>query len=236
MKLTVLVTVFNEAKTVLKAVEEAKKIESEKEIIVIDNCSTDGSRELLKTIDDKAIQIIYQDRNYGYGKSIERGFALAKGEYIYVHMSDLEYHYANCFKMLRVMEVNNYDTIFGTRFKKNESIFKIIKQRRENIASLICTFLINKWYHRNFHDVLGARLYRKESIMRIPISTYGIGFEFEHTSRMCKYGLRIGEVEIQYSPRLIRAEKKIKPYHIFIALWTLFRVRYCDFLSKGFMQ
>lgn len=230
MKLTIVVIVLNEKKTILQAIEDAKKINVDKEMIVIDNCSTDGTREILKTIEDKSIKIIYQDKNYGIGRSVATGIALARSEYIFIQMSDLEYHYTNCLKMLKAAEENNYDAVFGSRFKKNnkESMLKIIWKRPEYIATLICTFLINKWYRCNFRDVLGNRLYRTKSVVNIPITSYGMGFEFEHTSRMCKKGLRIGEVEIQYKPRALRREKKVKPYHIFIALFTLFRVRYCD--------
>ena len=178
MKLTVVVTVFNEARTIIRAIEEAKKIDVDKEIIVIDNCSTDGTRELLKKVRDQAIEIIFQKENYGYGKSVERGFSLAKGEYIYIHMSDLEYPGLNCMKMLKIAEEENLDAVFGSRFKKKENMLKIITKRRENIASLISTLLINRWYKRKFTDVLGSRLYRKETIRHIPISTYRIGFEF----------------------------------------------------------
>ncbi|MDI6839391.1 MAG: glycosyltransferase [bacterium] len=71
MLLTIIVTVYNEVKTILQAIKDAQSLNVEKEIIVIDNCSEDGTRELLRSMGDKSIKIIYQDRNYGFGKSVK---------------------------------------------------------------------------------------------------------------------------------------------------------------------
>ena len=73
MKLTVIVTVFNEHETILKAIEQVKNLDVDKQIIIIDNCSTDGTREILKSIDDPDLQIVYQPLNYGYGRSVTHG-------------------------------------------------------------------------------------------------------------------------------------------------------------------
>lgn len=227
MKLTIIVPVFNEARTILRAIEEAKKIDVEKEIIVIDNCSTDGTREILKGLKDSSIKVIFQDKNYGFGNTIKTGLSLTKGEYIFVQMSDLEYDYRHCLWMLEMAEEQNYDAVFGSRLKNNkENKLKIIWKRPEYIASFICTFLINTWYKKNFTDVLGTRFYRTKSVKQVPITTLGVGFEFEHISRMCKYGYKIGEVGVPYKPRQRRREKKIRPYHLFLALLVFFRVRY----------
>lgn len=227
MKLTVLIPVFNEVKTIREAVEDARRIDAQSEIIVIDNYSTDGTRDILKSLDVEPIKIVFQDQNYGFGTSIEKGISLARGEYIYVHMSDREYHYSNCHQMLRLAEENNLDAVFGSRLKnRKKSVLGLIRERPEYIASFLCTFLINFWYRRNFTDVLGNRFYRRKSVLTIPITTHGIGFEFEHTSRMCKRGFKIGEIAVKYVSRPFRREKKIRPYHLLLALWVLFRVRY----------
>ena len=89
MRLTIIVTVYNEVRTVKQAIDDVRSLDIEKEIIVIDNCSTDGTKEILKGFNDDDIKIIYQDKNYGYGKSIERGVSLANGEYIFVQFNRL---------------------------------------------------------------------------------------------------------------------------------------------------
>lgn len=91
MKLTIVVTVYNEKSTILKAVDEVRNLNIEKQIIIVDNFSTDGTREILNNLNDNSLVIVYQTKNYGYGESVITGMNLAKGEYLYVHNSDLEY-------------------------------------------------------------------------------------------------------------------------------------------------
>ncbi|MCL4378886.1 MAG: glycosyltransferase family 2 protein, partial [Actinobacteria bacterium] len=133
MKLTVIVTVFNEKNTIVKAIEEAKSLNIDKEIIVIDNCSIDGSAEILKGIKDKSVKIVFQPQNYGYGQSVKTGLSIAKGEFLYVHYSDLEYDITSVYNMLDLIEQENLDVIFGSRlynFKKNvHSMFLLSKER-----------------------------------------------------------------------------------------------------------
>jgi len=231
MKLTVLVVVYNEVKTIIQAIEDAKSLDIEKEIIVIDNCSTDGTRELLGSIKDSSVHIVFQDKNYGFGKSIATGIALAKGEYIYVQFSDLEYDYRKCKDMLILAEKNNYDAVFGSRIKhllETRSRLSLIRERPGYLASLISTYLINKWYGYHFTDVIGAKFYKTSSVKKIPIDTYGMGFDFEFVSKMCKNRFRIGEISVGYKPRANSKEKKIKPYHMLNALWAMLKVRFCS--------
>lgn len=230
MKLTVLILVFNEAKTVLQAIEDARKIPVDsKEIIIIDNCSTDGARELLEGINDTSIRIIFQEKNLGAGNSIKVGLREAKGEFIYVHHSDLEYDYRFAVNMLNVAEKNNHDAVFGSRIaNKKYSTVSLIRERPEYLATIIATFLVNHWYGRNFTDIIGSRLYRTEVIRRIPPTSNGMGAEFEHVSKMCKAGLKIGEIPIGYKPRTNRNDKKIKSYNMLNAFFYLFKVRYFE--------
>ena len=231
MRLTIIVTVYNEVRTVKQAIDDVRSLDIEKEIIVIDNCSTDGTKEILKGFNDDDIKIIYQDKNYGYGKSIERGVSLANGEYIFVQFTDLEYDYTKCLDMLQLAEKNGYDAVFGSRLKdilKIRSKWSLVKERPACLATLISTYLVNKWYGYHFTDVIGTKLYRTSSVRTIPIDTYGPGFEFEHVSRMCKAGFKIGEINVGYKPRASNKEKKIKPYHMLNALWALFKVRFLE--------
>jgi len=231
MKLTILILVFNEVKTILQAIDDAKKIQvKDKEIVVIDNCSTDGTRRLLEEMHDASIRVIFQEKNFGAGYSVKVGIKEALGEFLYVHHADLEYDYRSAITMLDTAERNNYEVVFGSRLADNKySVVGLIRQRPEYLATIIATYLVNRWYNRNFTDIIGSRLYNTNAVRRIPLSSNGMGAEFEHVSRMCKAGLRIGEIPVAYKPRANRSEKKIKPYNMLNALYCLFKIRYFDY-------
>jgi len=232
MKLTVMIPVFNEAKTLLQAIKDVEKITvPDKEVIIIDNCSTDGSREMLKKFEAnefRKYKFIYNERNLVAGSFLVV-MKLAKGEYLYAHHSDLEYDPSDAMEMLEIAEQGSYDVVFGSRLKAvKDSKWSIIKNRPASLASIICTALINKWYGKNFTDIIGTRLYRTSSIKKIPMTTFGHGSEFECVSRMCKKKFKMAEVAVSYQPRSYSEGKKIKPYHILNALLAMFKVRYFE--------
>lgn len=231
LKLTVVITSYNEVRTVLQAIKDAKLIDvQDKEIIVIDNYSTDGTRELLKKINDSSINLIFQNKNYDFGKSIELGLSIARGKYTYIHHADNEYDYRYVSKMLEFAEKNDLDILIGSRIKDfNDSTLNLIKQRPEYLATIISTYLINLWYGKRFTDIIGSRLYKTSSIKTVPINTYSIaGFDFESISRICKRKFKIGEIAIGYTPRISKKDKKIKWYHMFYALVSMFKVRFFE--------
>jgi len=227
MKLTVMVPVYNEVKTILQAIKDVEKIKvPDKEVIIIDNCSTDGTKELLQGLKlNKGYQIIYNKKNLVAGSFVIVR-KLAKGEYIYPHHSDLEYDSRDAMRMLEIAEQGSYDVVLGSRLKNSqESIWSIIKNRPASLASIICTALINRWYGKNFTDIIGTRLYRTSSIRKIPMTDFGHGSDFECVSRMCRRGFKMAEVAVSYQPRSWKEGKKIRPYHIINALLAMFRVR-----------
>ncbi len=226
MKLTVVVTVYNEKNTIVRAIEEAKKIQLDKEIIVIDNCSTDGTREILRSLNDSTIKVVYQSMNYGYGTSVVTGANLARGEYLFIHNSDLEYDPVCVYEMLDVAEKENLDVVFGSRLisRRNGSVFKIIKERPFYLGTIIVTFLINLLYGRNFTDIIGNRLYRTASLKKLNPQEPAIGFDFEVVSKLCKYGYKIKEMPVKYFPR--SKGKKVKAYDIIPAVLTILNVKF----------
>ena len=228
MKLTYLVLVYNEVKTVKKAIEQVINIKyKNKEIIVIDNGSTDGSAEIIKKF--KKIKKILRKKNLGAGKSMEEGFKKAKGDYIFIQYSDLEYDYKRSIYMKNYAIKNNLDVVLGSRLKnKKNSILKIILDKPAYLATITCTFLINIFYNKNFTDIIGGKLYKRSSILKVPISSYHYGFDFQFLSRACKKKLTIGEVSIKYCPRKNSSEKKIKFYHMINALYEIFKVKFFE--------
>lgn len=231
MKITVIVTVYNERPTILKAIEEVKDLDIEKQIIVIDNCSTDGTREVLRALNDDSIEIVFQPKNYGYGQSVITGGNLARGKYIFVQNSDLEYDASCVYEMIELAEKEHLDVVFGSRLagKRNESTWSLIQERPYYLATIISTFLINRWYKKDFTDVIGNKFYRTMVLKEIsPISNKGMGFDFEVVSKLSKRGYRIKEIPVSYKPRSSRQGKKIKAIHSIPALFAMLKVRLYD--------
>jgi dolichol-phosphate mannosyltransferase len=227
MKLTVVVTVFNEQETISKAIEQVKALNIEKQIIIVDNCSTDGTIEVLRKLQDPALEIVYQPMNFGYARSVSLGVRLAQGEYVYVHNSDLEYDPSCVYGMLDLAEKQGLDAVFGSRLvnRSSESKFKIIKERPFYLGTIITTFLINLFYGRKLTDIIGARFYRVSSFKKLNLQSSDIGFDFEIASKLCKYNFKFKEVPVNYEPRRA-GKKKVNIYDIVPAVLTIFRNRY----------
>jgi glycosyltransferase involved in cell wall biosynthesis len=225
VKITYLVTVFNEEKTVKKAITDVLDIKyKNKEIIVIDNGSTDTSQKIIKKF--KNIKKVLRKKNIGFGKSVTEGIKNAKGKYIFIQYSDLEYDHKRSIYMMKLAEKKKLDVVMGSRLKNyNYSMFKLIIKKPAYLATLICTFLINKFYNHKFTDIIGAKLYNVNSVKKIRTNSYNAGFDFEFMSRACKEKFRISEVSIKYWPRINSREKKIKFYHMFNALYEIFKVK-----------
>jgi len=226
MKLTIVITVFNEKNTILRAIEDARGISLEKEIIVVDNNSTDGTRELLEGLNDDAIKTVYQPANYGYGMSVITGMKLARGEYLFVHNSDLEYPPDCVYGMLELAEREGLDAIFGSRLLnlRHKSLFQILRERPFFLGTIITTSLANIFYSRNFTDIIGNRFYKTESLRRAAPETAGIGFDFEVVSKLCKYGFKVREWPVEYHPRT--AGKKIKAWDIIPAVLIMLKIKF----------
>jgi len=227
MKLSVIITCFNEKATILAAIEEAKQLDIDKEIIVIDNCSTDGTKQILEGLNDSSLRIAFQPKNFGVGQSVKLGIEMATGDYCYSPCADLEYRMSDVFKMIEKMKEDSLDAVFGSRLadKNNISNSAIIKERPYYAATIVATYLTNKWYRSNFTDIIAPKLIRSSILKKLKISSDGQAFEFELVSRLCKAGYKIDEVPIYYKPRSVKEGKTIKPLDFIPALWAMIKVK-----------
>jgi len=215
--------VYNEIRTVKKAIQDVININyKNKEILVIDNGSTDGSRDVIKKF--KNIKKILRKKNLGAGSSVADGIKISKGDYIYIQFSDLEYDHLKSLDMLSYAKKNNLDIVLGSRLK-NKNIWKELLKKKSYLATILTTFIVNKFYNKKFTDIIGSKLYKTVTVRKIPINSYGAGFDWEFISRACKRNLKIGEIGIKYKPRLNQNEKKIKFYNIFNAIYELIKVK-----------
>tara|TARA_B100000787_G_scaffold152183_1_gene125639 strand:+ start:1192 stop:1878 length:687 start_codon:yes stop_codon:yes gene_type:complete len=227
MTITYIIPVFNERRTVKKSIEEIIELPQDKEIIIIDNGSDDGSQEIINEFSNiENIKIIIKEKNLGFGDSIQKGFDSAKGTYIYIQYSDLEYDHLSSVKMYDLAIKNNYDVIFGSRLLNNNNLLRLLINKPSYLATIICTFLINIFYKKNLTDIIGTKLYKKDIVKSILPKTKGPGFDFELVSLICKKKLLIKEIFVDYTPRERSEEKKIKFYHMFNALYEIFKVKF----------
>lgn len=229
MKLAIIICCFNEKSTILKAIEEAKQINIDKEIIVVDNCSTDGTREILQdSKEDRSLKIILHHRNFGAGYSTREAISLASGNYSYAPGADLEYKMTDVYRMIEKIEKENLDVVFGSRLadKRHRSKVSLIKERPYWLGSIIATFLINLFYRRKFTDVIATKLIKTDILKGLNVKASNQAFEFELVSKLCKKGYKIGEIPISYKPRSYKEGKTIKAIDMIPALMVILKVKF----------
>ena len=222
MKITILIPVFNEKNYILKVLEKVnfQKKKYDLEIIVIDDCSTDGTVELLKNNSLLYDQIFYKNKNEGKGSAIIKGIEFATGEYTLVQDADLEYSpndYSQLFKPID----NNADAVYGSRFKGSEP--KRIIYFFNRVANFLITFLVNCLTNINFSDVeTGYKLVKTDLLKKINLQEKTFAFEVELTMKLSKLNIKFYEVGINYDGRKYEEGKKIQIKDGFIAIYKIF--------------
>ena len=190
ISVTFLIPVYNEVKTLENAILEVLKLDyPKKEIIIIDNNSIDGSKQILeKFINNNNLKIIFKDKNLGYGDTIKKGFALAKGEVMYIQYSDSEYSIDGFFLMIEKYNKTRADIIFGERYPKFSFIQKIKEsvKRPQYLGTFLTTSLINYLYDVNLNDIIGSKMYKTFTFKKFEINRNNNGFDFELVSRIMK--------------------------------------------------
>ena len=209
MKLSVIIPCFNEVNTfqeLLLAVKESGV--DDLEIIVVDDCSTDGTRELLENLNDDEVKIIYHDINKGKGAALRTGFKNATGEICIVQDADLEYDPKEFPLLLEPIIRNKADVVFGSRFQSGRPHRVVYFWHR--VGNGVLTLLSNFFTDLNLSDMETCyKAFRTEVIKKIEIKENRFGFEPEITAKISKMNLRIYEVGISYYGRTYDEGKKI---------------------------
>ena len=130
--------------------------------------------------------------------------------------------------MLNYIVSNKVDFVFGERYEKLGIINSIINiiNRPAYLGTFITTFLINFFYKKKYNDIIGSKLYETKKVKEININSNGQGFDFELVSKINKKNYDVGTILVPYKPRSISKEKKIKFYHIFVALYQIFKIKF----------
>jgi glycosyltransferase involved in cell wall biosynthesis len=226
VKISVVVPVYNERGTVallLERVREALR-GREAEIVVVDDGSTDGTREVLRRIE--GIRLIEHERNQGKGAALRTGFAAATGEVVIVQDADLEYDPREYPKLLEPIEDGRADVVYGSRFLGGPHRVLFFWHF---VANMLLTLLSNMLTNLNLSDMeTGYKVFRAEVLKKIRIRSNRFDFEPEITAKVAKLGCRIYEVPISYSGRTYEEGKKIGFRDGLSALWTILKYRFVD--------
>ena len=228
MKLSIVIPCFNEASTIkeiLKKVHEQSKFD--KEIIVIDDFSTDNTREILKNeINAQIDKLIFNDKNYGKGYSIKQGINAATGDFILIQDADLEYDPSDYEKLLKPLENGVADVVYGSRFVGSEE--KRVLYFWHTIGNKILTLLSNMFTNLNLTDMeICYKVFKSEIIKSINLEENRFGFEPEVTAKIAKIkNIRIYEVGVKYFGRTYSDGKKITWKDGFSALRCIIKCHY----------
>ena len=225
MLLSVIIPVYNEVDTIGKVLEKVKATSVPKEIIIVDDGSTDGSRELLEELKDSDVKVIYHNRNRGKGAAIRTALNYVEGDYVLIQDADLEYDPEEYPKLIApILQENPAVVVFGSRFLGHVENMKF----RYYIANRLLTFIANILYGSSITDLCtGFKLYKTSLIRSIPLERNGFDLEHELTAKLLRRRLPIVEVPISYRGRDVRSGKKVRLRDFFLDIYTLFRYRLC---------
>lgn len=210
MKLSVIIPCYNEAGTIYSVVEAVKASPVKNcEIIIVDDCSTDGTRKILRSkIESEVEQVLYHKKNLGKGAALRTGFAAATGDIVIVQDADLEYNPQEYPLMIQPILENKADVVFGSRFLGGGPHRVVYYWHR--LGNEFLTTLSNMFTNINLTDMeVGYKAFRREIIQSIKIQENRFGFEPEITAKVAKMECRIYEVGISYYGRTYKEGKKI---------------------------
>ena len=222
MKLTIIIPCFNEVNTIRQIIDKIIEFNNyEKEIIVIDDFSTDGSRQILSEIEKISIsKLILNERNYGKGYCIKKGIEEATGDIVIIQDADLEYDPSDYKKLIEPIHKNQADVVYGSRFIGSEE--KRVLYYWHTVGNKFLTTLSNMFTNINLTDMECCyKAFKTEIIKKIDLKENRFGFEPEVTAKLAKKNIRIYEVGIKYFGRKYSDGKKITWKDGFAAIYCI---------------
>jgi glycosyltransferase involved in cell wall biosynthesis len=206
--LSVVVPCYDEATTVLELLRRVLASPWVAEVIVVDDGSTDGTREILTGLDDPMVRVIFHERNQGKGAALRTGFAAATADYVIVQDADLEYDPAEYGELMAPLEDDRADVVYGSRFVSSRP--HRVLYFWHSLGNRLLTLMSNMFTDLNLTDMETCyKAFRREVIQAIDIQEDRFGFEPEVTAKLARQRLRIFEVGISYSGRTYADGKKI---------------------------
>src|SRR5712671_6914665 len=226
--LSVIVPCFNERPTVAELLKRVVAVPIAKEILVVDDGSTDGSANVIEALArrEPSIRLLRQERNQGKGAALRRGFTEARGEVVIVQDADLEYDPREFLRMIQPILDGDADVVYGSRFEGHP---RRVMLYWHTVANRFLTWLSNLTTNLNLTDMgTGYKAFRREVIQSLGLESNRFGFEAEVTARIARRGCHIYEVPISYHGRDYWEGKKIDWKDGVAAVWTIVRYAFVD--------
>src|SRR3989338_3302439 len=231
LKLSIIVPVYNEQKTIQTVLERLEEVQLpiEKEIVIVDDYSTDGTKEILKPLEQKYV-VVYHEKNKGKGLALRTGFAKATGDIITVQDADLEYDPEEYNKLLPIIISGKSKVVYGSRLKGNRFFSRQKWSHPSHYIgnkglSLITSILYFRW----ITDMETCyKMFTREVLQKLNLRAQRFDIEPEITAKIIKSGFKIIEVPINYHPRSFKEGKKINWRDGIKALYYLLKYRFVD--------
>jgi len=227
LKISIVIPIYNEQKTLEALVAKVNAVDYEKEIILVDDFSTDGSREILKRYENKEnFKVLYHNHNQGKGAALRTGFSNVDGDIIIIQDADLEYNPSDYEILLEPILDGRADVVYGSRFLGGTHRVLFFWH---SVGNMVLTTFSNMLTNINLTDMeTGYKVFTKEVNERLNFKCNRFGFEPEFTAKVAKNNFRIYEVPISYSGRDYSEGKKITWKDGIAAIWFIFKFRFTN--------
>jgi glycosyltransferase involved in cell wall biosynthesis len=227
MKLSVIIPVYNEVGNIKEILKRVKSTQKASEIVVVDDGSQDGTRDILSKLDgvDK-VRVILHEKNQGKGAAVRTGLDAATGDILLIQDADLEYDPRDYPVLLQPIEEGLADVVYGSRFLGGP---RRVAMYWHMVANKLLTFMTNILYNTILSDMeTGYKVFRRKVVEGMVLRSKRFDFEPEFTAKVLKRHYRIFEVPISFNPRDYSQGKKIGLKDAFEAVWTLLKYRFVD--------
>jgi glycosyltransferase involved in cell wall biosynthesis len=227
VKLSVIIPVYNETRTIRELLERVKAVEIEKEIILVDDFSTDGTREYLRSIENQpGLKVVFHPRNMGKGRAIRTAIPHVTGDVVVIQDADLEYDPRDYHKLVAPIVEGRVSVVYGSRYSNPENDLPLT---RFKVAVLLLTVMANVLYGARITDEATCyKAFKSDVLKGIPLKCRRFEFCPEVTAKVRKRGYRIEEVPISFKYRTAKEGKKIGWRDGLEAVLTLLKYRFTD--------